>query len=216
MIEDKQSGYRAENGGIGYIENGPERIVLSAKKRDPIRHKSFPNVEIDHIHYLTMQPWSGTSFWRISQHNAIEYGVKKVSNGTPQNKGNAGDVPNRHFILNEIHQIISDSAHGDDAESGEHKFAIVATQLKSEGHSRIECIMQFEPVSHQDDLALNAIFHIKMDQHFGELVKTQHKETESEIFDIRIFQNRVDYIIRWMSSSTVCPSASALKFRTTR
>src|SRR5690606_24822670 len=68
-----------ENGGIGYVEDGPKRHGLPTQDRHPVRHDAFPYVYIKHINHLPVKPGGDSAICGIVKPETIKRAVDQVA-----------------------------------------------------------------------------------------------------------------------------------------
>ena len=97
MLKEYPEKYTTTDGGVGKIENGPEKLkILSAPKRKPLRKKTIEKREIKHVDHFAMkkcrittigrQKFSYKTVFTGAKQKTIQNRIDDVSNGTCDNQ----------------------------------------------------------------------------------------------------------------------------------
>lgn len=144
--EDEETQYAHRYGGVGHVENGPEKLeMLTAPKRQPIRKKSFVHREVEHIHHLSVEePGISAPFGeqrghtavigRLGKDKAVEGAVKDIADGPGEDEGEAGNQAKRDFGPKQQSQVVQQETNRSDAEKAEGELAIITAERDAKGH----------------------------------------------------------------------------------
>ena len=90
--------------------------------------------------------------------------------------------------MGQLHQIIPNPDHGKQPEHTQQQLTVFVPQLHPERHTRVEYIMEFQPVANEFDLTRKARRHVEMHSQFHALIDRDQQEGQQKVRD-RVFLN---------------------------
>ena len=164
---------------MGKVEyRAEEDEMLSSYERHPFRPIGLNEREIEHVHYLAVEPIRITfangnegsygTMGTFTEYLSIKYAIDDVSDGSCQNERHAYQKAGLVILLHVLHQEPGDGDGGNDTESGEEE---LVEDFHAECHTVVFGEVNIEPVG---DFNAFVPIHVGLHPNFDDLVDDEY------------------------------------------
>ena len=199
FLENDQDGHPDRNGGVGDVENGPEKDeFVATPEGEPLWIEALDDREIEHVHHFAMEEGAVAPLRRheprhlvkgaFTEDYAVKCTVDDVSQGASQYERDAEHKTERLLAAGDPHQVPADGHHCQYPEDAQCDLAEFAAELHAEGHAFIFGKVEDEPVAKDSDFPAGPNEHARFDPDFQDLIRDQN-EYNNEYGTLQIIRN---------------------------